>query len=117
MASVSANRTSMGRRKQNSPGRSRGSSGTERRPGVPTGTSAEGPLDDGLWAMTPSVGCSAMRALGVLPPWLRRGLEAGVIAALVGIVTLIGSTGGGAAGRVVLPQGLAGSLLLAPAVL
>jgi hypothetical protein len=58
-----------------------------------------------------------MRALGLLPPWLRRGLEAGVIAALVAIITLIGSTAGGAAGRVVLPQGPAGSLLLAPSIL
>ena len=40
-----------------------------------------------------------------------------MIAALVAIITLVGSTGGGAAGRVVLPQGPAGSLLLAPAVL
>jgi hypothetical protein len=48
---------------------------------------------------------------------LRRGLEAGVIAALVSIVTLLGSTANAAGGRVVLPTGLAGSLLLAPAVL
>ena len=53
----------------------------------------------------------------LLPPWLRRGLEAGVIAALVAIVTLLGGARTGAAGRIVLPEGLAGSLLLAPAVL
>jgi len=53
----------------------------------------------------------------LLPPWLRRGLEAGVIAALVAIVTLLGGAMAGAAGRIVLPEGLAGSLLLAPAVL
>ena len=55
-----------------------------------------------------------MQALG-LPSWLGRGLEAGVIAALVAIVTLLGSTGG--SGTSVLPKGPAGSLLLAPAVL
>src|SRR4051812_24189120 len=58
-----------------------------------------------------------MRAVRLLPPWLRRGLEAGVIAALVSIVTLVGATAGSAAGRFVLPSGPAGSLLLAPAVL
>ena len=58
-----------------------------------------------------------MRALGLVPAWLRRGLEAGVIAALVAVITLLGSTGFGAGGRVVLPQGPAGSLLLAPSVL
>ncbi len=57
-----------------------------------------------------------MRTLGMVPPWLRRGLEAGVIAALVALVTLLGSTAG-AAGRISLPEGPAGSLLLAPAVL
>ena len=57
-----------------------------------------------------------MRALD-LPPWLRRGLEAGVIAALVSIVTLLGSMGGGGPGSHVLPEGPAGSLLLAPSVL
>jgi hypothetical protein len=56
-----------------------------------------------------------MRSLG-LPPWLRRGLEAGIIAALVSIVTLVGSTGLDAA-TATLPQGPTGSLLLAPAVL
>jgi len=55
-----------------------------------------------------------MRALR-LPSWLRRGLEAGIIAALVSIITLLGSTGGGSA--VVLPEGAAGSLLLGPSVL
>jgi hypothetical protein len=58
-----------------------------------------------------------MRVVRLLPPWLRRGLEAGVIAALVSIVTLLGSASGGSAGRVVLPPGLAGSLVVAPAVL
>lgn len=58
-----------------------------------------------------------MRAVRLLPPWLRRGLEAGVIAALVAIVTLLGATASSAAGRMALPQGPAGSLLLAPAVL
>jgi hypothetical protein len=58
-----------------------------------------------------------MQAVRDLPPWLRRGLEAGIIAALVGIVTLLGAANSGAAGRIVLPAGPAGSLLLAPAVL
>jgi hypothetical protein len=58
-----------------------------------------------------------MRAVRLLPPWLRRGLEAGVIAAIVAIVTLFGATTSSAAGRIPLPPGPAGSLLLAPAVL
>jgi hypothetical protein len=58
-----------------------------------------------------------MRALGVLPSWLRRGLEAGLIAALVAIVTLLGSTSVAGGGPIVLHEGPAGSLLLAPAVL
>ena len=58
-----------------------------------------------------------MRAARLLPPWLRRGLEAGIIAALVAIVTLVGATASSAAGRVMLPAGPAGALLLAPAVL
>ncbi len=58
-----------------------------------------------------------MGAARLVPPWLRRGLEAGAIAALVAIVTLLGAASAGAAGRVALPQGPAGSLLLAPAVL
>lgn len=58
-----------------------------------------------------------MQALGFLPPWLRRGLEAGLIAALVGIVTLAGSASGASGGQIALPEGPAGSLLLAPAVL
>ena len=58
-----------------------------------------------------------MRALARLPPWLRRGLEAGVIAALVAIVTLFGATTSSAAGHVALPPGITGALLLAPGVL
>jgi hypothetical protein len=58
-----------------------------------------------------------MRAVGLIPPWLRRGLEAGGIAALVALVTLLGGASGGVAGRIVLPPGPAGSLLLAPSVL
>jgi hypothetical protein len=53
----------------------------------------------------------------LLPSWLRRGLEAGIIAALVAIVTLLGGARTGAAGRIALPEGPAGSLLLAPAIL
>lgn len=58
-----------------------------------------------------------MRAARLLPPWLRRGLEAGVIAALVSIVTLLGATASSAGGHMALPEGPAASLLLAPAVL
>lgn len=58
-----------------------------------------------------------MRPLGMLPAWLRRGLEAGLVAALIGLVTLWGSTMQVGTPIVVLPRGLAGSLLLAPAVL
>ncbi len=57
-----------------------------------------------------------MRVTRLIPSWLRRGLEAGVTAALVAIVTLLGSTIG-TAGFLALPEGPAGSLLLAPAVL
>jgi hypothetical protein len=51
-----------------------------------------------------------------LTPWLRRGLEAAVVAGLVAIASLNGvrlSAGGAYA----LPDGLVGGLLLAPAVL
>jgi len=58
-----------------------------------------------------------MRAVRLLPPWLRRGLEAGVIAAVVGIVTLFGATASSAAGHIAFPPGPAGSLLVAPGVL
>jgi hypothetical protein len=58
-----------------------------------------------------------MRALRSLPPWLRRGLEAGLIAGLVSIITLLGATTASAAGQIALPSGPTGSLLLAPSVL
>jgi len=57
-----------------------------------------------------------MRPLGPLPPWLRRGLEAGILAALVAVVSLLGSIGT-ELGPVGLPPGLMASLILAPAVL
>lgn len=41
-----------------------------------------------------------MGAASLVSPWLRRGLEAGTIAALVAIVTLLGAAGGSEAGRV-----------------
>ena len=52
----------------------------------------------------------------VMPPWLRRGLEAAVGAALVAIASFLGGRldAGGAAFP--LPAGPAGALLLAPAV-
>jgi len=58
-----------------------------------------------------------MRVTRLIPSWLRRGLEAGFVAALVAIVTLLGSTIGRTAGLPALPAGPAGALLLAPAVL
>ena len=58
-----------------------------------------------------------MPAGRLIPPWLRRGLEAGIIAALVAVVYLFGAATGAVAGRMALPQGPAGSLLLAPAIL
>ena len=57
-----------------------------------------------------------MRPLGFLPAWLRRGVEAGLIAALVAILTLLGSTSA-AGGLLAFPEGVAGTLLIAPAVL
>ncbi len=57
-----------------------------------------------------------MRSLGPLPSWLRRGLEAGVLAAIVSIVSLVGSIGT-ELGPVGLPRGLFATLILAPPVL
>ena len=58
-----------------------------------------------------------MRRLPTLPPWLRRGLEGALLGGLLAVATLTGtrlSTGGD---TVVLPAGLLGSVMLAPAVL
>jgi hypothetical protein len=52
----------------------------------------------------------------VLPPWLRRGLEAAVVAAIVAIVSLAGDRLGSGDVVTPLPDGPAGALLLAPAV-
>jgi len=54
-----------------------------------------------------------VQPLGLLPSWLRRGLEAGVLAALVAVVTLFGSTMRLGTNPVALPHGFAGSLVLA----
>jgi hypothetical protein len=52
----------------------------------------------------------------VLPPWLRRGLEAAVAAAVVAIISLAGDRLGSGDVVTALPEGPAGALLLAPAV-
>ncbi len=53
----------------------------------------------------------------ILPPWLRRGLEAGIFAALLAAGTLLGFRIGEGAAAPALPSGLAASLLLALPVL
>jgi hypothetical protein len=52
-----------------------------------------------------------------LTPWLRRGVEAAVVAAVVAIASLAGERLSAGAGPLVLPDGFVGGLLLAPAVL
>jgi hypothetical protein len=52
----------------------------------------------------------------LLPIWLRRGLEAAIVAAIVAIASLAGDRLGSGPGPYTLPDGLAGALLLAPAV-
>ena len=52
-----------------------------------------------------------------LTPWLRRGLEAAVVAGLVAIATLTGNRLSAGAGPYELPNGLMGGLVLGPAVL
>ena len=54
---------------------------------------------------------------GFLPAWLRRGVEAGLAGAVICIASLLGSTLRAGPEMVALPSGLAGSLMLAPAVL
>ncbi len=58
-----------------------------------------------------------MARLPALPPWLRRGLEAGVFSALLAGGTLLGFTIGEGAAPPALPSGIAASLLLALPVL
>jgi len=58
-----------------------------------------------------------MGPLGFLPAWLWRGIEAGVVAAVVAIASVAGSTLRAGPDPVAMPAGLAGSLILAPAVL
>ncbi len=52
-----------------------------------------------------------------LPPWLRRGFEAGAIGALLSGGTLLAFRLGRPEPRVALPQGIDGSLILVPALL
>jgi hypothetical protein len=52
-----------------------------------------------------------------LTPWLRRGLEAAIVAALVAIATLTGDRLSAGASPFALPNGPVGGLVLAPAVL
>jgi hypothetical protein len=51
-----------------------------------------------------------------VPPWLRRGLEAALVAAIVAIASFAGDRLNTSAGPLPLPAGPAGALLLAPAV-
>jgi hypothetical protein len=51
-----------------------------------------------------------------IPPWLRRGFEAGIIAALLAVGTLVAFHLSRPAPRIELPRGLDGSLILVPAV-
>jgi hypothetical protein len=53
---------------------------------------------------------------GFLPPWLRRGLEAGVVAALLALGTLVAFQLSRSEPRVALPNGLETSAILTPAV-
>ena len=53
----------------------------------------------------------------LVPPWLRRGLEAAVVAAIVAIASFAGDRLGTSAGPVSVPSGPTGAVLLAPAVL
>jgi hypothetical protein len=52
----------------------------------------------------------------LIPTWLRRGFEAALVAAVVAIASLAGDRLGAGGGPYTLPDGLAGALLLAPAV-
>jgi hypothetical protein len=52
-----------------------------------------------------------------LTPWLRRGVEAAVVAAVVAVASLAGERLSAGGGQMALPDGLIGGLLLAPAVL
>jgi hypothetical protein len=52
-----------------------------------------------------------------LATWLRRGLEAAIVAAIVAIASLAGNRLSAGGGTYALPIGLAGGLTLAPAVL
>lgn len=52
-----------------------------------------------------------------LAPWLRRGLEAAVVAAIVAVASLAGNRLAAGAGPYPLPAGPAGGLVLAPEVL
>jgi hypothetical protein len=53
----------------------------------------------------------------LVPPWLRRGLEAAVVGAIVAIASFAGDRMGTSAGPVSQPAGPTGAVLLAPAVL
>ncbi len=58
-----------------------------------------------------------MPSLRPLPPWIRRGLEAGVVAGIVAVAALVGAGYGPGAAGTVLPGAAAGILVLAPVVL
>jgi hypothetical protein len=52
----------------------------------------------------------------ILPPWLRRGVEAGVVGAFISIATPVAFQASRPAPRLTLPNGLDGALILTPAV-
>ena len=53
----------------------------------------------------------------LLPPWLRHGFEAGIVGALLSAGTLVAFQLSRPAPRLVIPNGLDGSMILTPAVL
>ncbi|MGD0248913.1 MAG: hypothetical protein ABSB75_07665 [Candidatus Limnocylindrales bacterium] len=57
-----------------------------------------------------------MKGRRLIPPWLRRGFEAGVIGALLAVGTLVAFQLSRPAPRLDLPNGLDGALILVPAV-
>lgn len=52
----------------------------------------------------------------LVPPWLRRGVEAGVVGAFISIATPVAFQASRPAPRLVIPHGLDGALILTPAV-
>ena len=57
-----------------------------------------------------------MKVRRLIPPWLRRGFEAGVVGALLAVGTLVAFQLSRPAPRLALPNGLDSALILTPAV-